>query len=244
MNSTKSDFSYRIFPLGDSALTINFGNIIDENINKKITSLFKAIQQKPLKGMIEAIPAYSSLSILYDVVVLRKIIPSNKTVYDWMKDEAVKFLQQQVDADNSSSDVFKIPVCYDEEFALDLERFEKEKNISKEELIKIHTGKQYRVYMLGFLPGFPYMGEVDERISMPRKPQPQQVAAGSIGIAGRQTGIYPLTSPGGWSIIGRTPIKIFDAEKEELTFLKAGNIVQFYPISKEEFLKFEHEPYY
>jgi inhibitor of KinA len=234
-----NDFTYRIFPLGDSALTIDFGNTIDENINRKIISLFKVLQIDPLPGMIEAIPAYSSISILYNVIALKKNVPADKTVYEWIREKTEFFLRQHNQSDNSASAIIKIPVCYDEEFAPDMARIIKEKKISKEEVIQIHTGKQYRVYMLGFLPGFPYLGEIDEKIAMPRKPQPQSVAAGSVAIAGKQTGIYPLTSPGGWSVIGRTPIKLFDAEKEELTLLKAGNMVEFYSISKEEFLKMQ-----
>ena len=211
-----NDFTYRIFPLGDSALTIDFGNIIDENINRKVISLFKALQKDPLPGMIEAIPAYSSISILYDVNALKKNITAGKTAYQWICEKTEIFLQQHTQVDSSISTIIKIPVCYEEEFAPAMARIMKEKNISKEEIIRIHTGKGYRVYMLGFLPGFPYMGEVDEKIAMPRKPQPQTVVAGSVAIAGKQTGIYPLTSPGGWSVIGRTPIKLFDLRKRRI----------------------------
>jgi inhibitor of KinA len=129
-----------------------------------------------------------------------------------------------------------IPVCYEKEFALDIEEIATVKNISINELIEIYTSKIYHVYMMGFLPGFAYMGEVDEKLEMPRKQQPRQtVEAGSVGIAGRQTGIYPLASPGGWQIIGRTPLKLFDAEKKEPTLLKAGDKAKFISISKDEF---------
>ncbi len=107
--------------------------------------------------------------------------------------------------------------------------------LSKEELITLHTQKIYNVFMIGFLPGFAYMGEVDERIAMPRKQQPNIVAAGSVGIAGKQTGIYPLISPGGWHVIGRTPLKLFDAKREEPILLRAEDTIQFYSISKAEY---------
>ncbi|MFI5132853.1 MAG: 5-oxoprolinase subunit PxpB [Chitinophagales bacterium] len=230
--------SYSIFSLGDSAISIDFGNVIDEGINKKVLSLFQQLQKKPLPGMIEAVPAYSSLSIFYDVVVLKKNIPQNKTVSAWIKEEAEKFIQQHIEVDSTESKHIKIPVCYDEEFAVDLLQIAEEKKLNKEEIMRLHCSKFYRVFMLGFLPGFPYMGEVDEKIAMPRKPQPANVLAGSVAIAGRQTGIYSLASPGGWLVIGRTPIKLFDPGNEQPTLLSAGDVVEFYSISREEFLNF------
>lgn len=228
---------YRIFSLGDSALTIDFGNVIDEDINKKVISLFNTIQKNPFPGMIEAIPAYSTLSIIYDPVFIRRNFSKNDTAFDWIKMQAEIFLQTNIDLETNESRLVKIPVCYDEEFGIDLNRIAEEKKISKEKIIQLHKGKKYRVYMLGFLPGFPYMGEVNEKIAMSRKPQPTMVAAGSVGIAGKQTGIYPLASPGGWNVIGITPWKLFDQLKEEPILLKTGDVVEFYPISKDEFLK-------
>ncbi len=187
--------------------------------------------------MIEVVPAYSSYTVYYDLKILKNKIQSHKTVFDWMRQQLENRLQQPVQQDQTEERLVNIPVCYDEEFAMDIQHFAIEKIISVEEVIRIHTSKKYKVYMLGFLPGFAYMGEVDEKISMPRKPQPVNIAAGSVGIAGKQTGIYPLASPGGWQIIGRTPIKLFDEEKEEPTLLNAGDVVQFFAISKDEFEK-------
>jgi inhibitor of KinA len=228
--------SYRVFPLGDSAITLDFGNVIDETINRKVIDLFHSLKKEPLPGMIEIVPAYSSLTVYYDVCQLRKSVSSDKTVSEWMIDQLEKRIQLPLLQNNSLSRLIKIPVCYEKDFALDIEEIAKEKNIPVDEVISIHTSKTYRVYMLGFLPGFPYMGETDEQIKMPRKIQPRQrVEAGSIGIAGRQTGIYPLASPGGWQIIGCTPLKMFDAKREEPTFLEIGDTVQFFSISKNEF---------
>lgn len=226
---------YYIFPLGDSALTIDFGNRIDEAINKEVIARFNQLQQQPLPGMIEVVPAYSSLTIYYDVLALRKKITANQTVYEWMKERAEERLQQPVLQNEVAERLIKIPVCYEDEFALDIYYLASTKNIAVEEVIQLHTSKNYKVYMLGFLPGFSYMGEVDEKIAMPRKPQPENIVAGSVGIAGKQTGIYPLVSPGGWQIIGRTPLKLFDAIRDEPTLLRAGDMVQFYSISKNEF---------
>lgn len=226
---------YQLFPLGDSAITIDFGNMIDESVNRQVIALFETFRKKPLPGMIEAVPAYSSLTIYYDTITLRKKIPAGKTVYEWISEQFSTRLEQPLSIEQTESELVRIPVCYDLEMGPDLLSVAAQKNITPEELIRIHTEKEYRVYMLGFLPGFSYMGQVDERIATPRKSQPANVAAGSIGIAGKQTGIYPLASPGGWHIIGRTPLALFDAMKNEPTLLKAGDRIQFVPISKDEF---------
>lgn len=229
------DLSYRIFPLGDAAITVDFGNCIRESVNNEVIARLNQLQKEPLPGMIEAVPAYSSLTIYYDVLMLRKKIPLSLTVYGWMKEQIENILQQQVKLAEEKKRIIHIPVCYDEEFAIDIEQLAAAKNISPEDVVEIHTSKEYRVYMLGFLPGFAYMGELDERIAMPRKPQPVKIVAGSVGIAGRQTGIYPLASPGGWQIIGRTPLRLFNGSSDEPTLLRAGDLVQFYSISKDEF---------
>jgi inhibitor of KinA len=251
---------YRIFPLGDSAITIDFGNRMDETINQEVIARFHQLQQQPIPGMLEAVPAYSSITIYYDVMVLKKKIPLHQTVYERMRQQLEERLQQPVQQNPIAQRVLNIPVCYDEEFAWDIRYLATTKNISMDEVIQIHTAKQYRVYMLGFLPGFAYMGEVDEKITMPRKPQPVNISAGSVGIAGKQTGIYPLASPGGWQIIGRTPLKLFKAspnfpegeasgDSENLetlnnnpTLLRAGDTVKFYSVTKNEFYEIKNSP--
>ncbi len=230
-------FPYRIFSLGDAAITIDFGNIIDIAINKEVIARFNQLQQQPIPGMIEAVPAYSSLTVHYDVMAIRKIIPPGQTAFETIKRQVEEWLLQPVLQNDKEERLIKIPVCYDTEFAIDIQQLTTAKNISIEEVIRIHTSKSYKIYMLGFLPGFTYMGEVDEKIAIPRKQQPVNIAAGSVGIAGKQTGIYPLASPGGWQIIGRTPVKLFDAESLTPTLLRAGDLVQFYPINKNEFEK-------
>jgi inhibitor of KinA len=230
--------SYNIFSLGDSALTVDFGNIIDEPINEKVIALFHVLQQQPLQGMIEVVPAYSSLTIYYDLMIARKKAPAGQPVFQWMSEKMNERLNQPLPQNDTTGTLITIPVCYDPEFGPDLENLAKEKNIPVEEVIRIHSSKSYRVFMLGFLPGFAYMGEVDESISMTRKNQPVTVAAGSVGIAGRQTGIYPLVSPGGWQIIGRTALHLFNKEKEQSTLLKAGDRVQFIPVNKNEFTRY------
>jgi inhibitor of KinA len=227
--------AYRIFPLGDAAITIDFGNRMDETVNQTVIAGFLQLQKEPLPGMIEAVPAYSSLTLHYDSPALRKSVPPSQSVYDWVKEQLAQRLPALWQSGATTGKTVRIPVCYEEEFAPDLETLATERKLSIEQVIQIHSSKPYRVYMLGFLPGFAYLGQVDERISLPRKPQPAMVAAGSIGIAGSQTGIYPFSSPGGWQIIGRTPLLLFDSTIEEPSLVKAGDTVQFYPISQHEF---------
>jgi inhibitor of KinA len=244
---------YRIFPLGDAAITVDFGNIINEAINQKVLNLFYQLRDNPLPGMIEAVPAYSSLTIYYNVFDVSKRVTGGKPVFEFMSAQMEECLDKPLAEAIIPSRLISIPVCYEREFAPDIDYMAKEKNISIEELIDIHSSRQYRVYMLGFMPGFSYMGEVDEKISIHRKPKPVPVAAGSVGIAGRQTGIYPLASPGGWQIIGRTPLRLFEtspqtflpksygsstkerAFEETFCLLHPGDTVQFTSISKNEF---------
>jgi inhibitor of KinA len=232
---TSPDIPYRIFSLGDAAITIDFGNCIDERINQHVIAIFYHLKQQSLPGMIEAIPAYSSITLYYDVFAVKKKIPNGINVFEWMCQQLRILLHQTIEFKVVPERLVKIPVCYETEFAPDLQRMAAIKQISVDEVIQTHISKRYKVYMLGFLPGFSYMGEVEENIAIARKPQPVNVAAGSVGIAGKQTGIYPLASPGGWQIIGRTPIKLFDAQLEEPTVLNAGDTVEFFSINKKEF---------
>jgi inhibitor of KinA len=229
---------YKIFFISDSAATIDFGNVIEEEINKRVINLFNHLSQHPLGGMIEAIPAYGSVAIYFDIATLRKRVSPQKKVYEWIRNELHKLMRSNITAVEKSSNLIRIPVNY-EEFGIDLKFISDQKNISPEEIIRSHTSKQYRVYMLGFLPGFAYMGQVEDQIAIPRKPQPQPIIAGSVGIAGRQTGIYPLNSPGGWQIIGRTPLKMFDKDNDEPCLLKAGDRVEFYSITTDEFKNYQ-----
>ncbi|MCW3116440.1 MAG: pxpB [Chitinophagaceae bacterium] len=228
--------AYTIFPLGDSALTIDFCNSIDEAINQKVLALFHSLRENPAAGIIEAVPAYSSITIYYDMLLAVRNNQDHKTAFEIMTERMEKRLQDPLSENNLPSQFLRIPVCYHNEFGLDIDELAATNKITAGEVIQIHTSKVYGVYMLGFLPGFSYMGKVDDKIAMPRKTNPRQrVESGSVGIAGYQTGIYPLASPGGWQIIGRTPVKLFDSDNKELTLLKPGDKVQFYSISKNEF---------
>ena len=226
--------AYHISPLGDTALLIDFGNKISESINKEVIERTRQLKEN-LADAAEVVPAYSSVAIYFDLVKLKKQTPKDKLAYEHLKEAVEQVLLQPLRQEEKEERLVKIPICYDLEFATDIHSVASKNNLPVEEVIALHLSKIYRVYMLGFLPGFSYLGEVDGKIATPRKPEPQLVAAGSVGIAGKQTGIYPLASPGGWQIIGRTPLKIFDAYGDEPALLRAGDSVQFFSITRNEF---------
>ena len=219
---------------GDSAVTLEFSREISEEVNAKIRYLAEQISSVGKEGIIECIPTFCSITVFFDPTVL-----SRKNL--------IKFLSALADGYKPESAgegrIFKIPVCYDGEYAPDMQNMTELLGLTKEEIIEIHTSRDYLIYMIGFLPGFPYLGGMDERIEAPRLDSPRtSIPAGSVGIGGKQTGIYPLASPGGWRLIGRTPVKIYDPEREEPIFYKAGDRIRFYPITEEEFLKIENNP--
>lgn len=230
---------YNIFPLGDTGLVIDFGNVIDESLNKIVHSLFKQFREEPFAGMTEVVPGYSSLTVYYDVLSLQ-LRHSEKTAFELVNEKVREKLTGFRFETQQSEDIVKVPVCYDMIYGPDLDVIAERNNISVEEIIQQHISTSYRIYMLGFLPGFAYMGEVNEKIACARKPQPVVVEAGSVGIAGKQTGIYPLRSPGGWQIIGRTPLKLFDKSKDDPAFFRAGSRVQFYAITSDEFIRLQN----
>ena len=227
--------SYKISSLGETALIIDFGNTIDESINKLVHSLFYQIQNDPIPGMIEAVPGYSSLTIYYDILFIRNTLNKQTTAFEWVSESLKKIIPKENIETGDPQILIKVPVCYEIEYAPDLSFIASQNKSSPDEVIYLHTSATYHIYMLGFLPGFAYMGMVDEKISSSRKQKPVFVEAGSIGIAGKQTGIYPFRSQGGWQIIGRTPLKLFDKEKINPVLFKAGDKVQFYSITKDEF---------
>lgn len=224
-----------IFPLGDHALTIDFGNQPDEQLHARVIALQQVLQANPLPGILEMVPAYSSLTLYYDYQALSKYCTPGQTIYSWLKSAVTGRLDTGITIQEAGSRLIRVPVCYEGAMAPDLPALEAATGLTAAEIIRIHTGTRYRVYMLGFLPGFAYMATLDERIAMPRKTKPRNIAAGSVGIAGLQTGIYPLASPGGWQIIGRTPLTLFDKDREDPALFRAGDQVEFYSIKESEF---------
>jgi len=243
--------SYSVFPLGDSAITIDLGNCIDEYLNIKSIAIQDWLVDRPFPGRLDIVAAYSSVTVFYDPagMVLAGVAGPGE-VYAWLegllrqawKETGGAGLAGLAGASShpaGSPDgghrIVEIPVCYAGEYAPDLEKVAAQKGMSPEELVGLHTADLYRVYMIGFLPGFPYLGRLHGRLEIPRKPQPEAVRAGGVGIAGMQTGIYPLDSPGGWWVIGRTPVKLFDAGAGAPALLRAGDQVRFRTISPADF---------
>lgn len=227
--------AYEIFPLGDRALTVSFGNRISEALNEAVLSRVVQLRALAIDGIKEVVPAYSSFTVFYDPVAIRPHLAPGKTAYMYLRELVSNTLLKKPSPLESQSRLVRIPVCYDPSVAPDLEIILSEKGLTPEELIDLHTRKVYRVFMLGFLPGFAYMGELDQRLQVPRKRQPVPTRAGSVGIAGVQTGIYPFASPGGWHIIGNSPVQLFNKYKPSPTLLQAGDRVQFFAIDKYEF---------
>ncbi|HEX8197641.1 MAG TPA: 5-oxoprolinase subunit PxpB [Pyrinomonadaceae bacterium] len=226
----------KIFPLGDAAAIVDFGNQISAEINDRVLSLAKYFDKNPFAGFIEIVPAYSSLTVFYDVFEVRKNNRNLETAFDFVCVEIEKAMLETNENVQIEARLVEIPICFDSEFAPDLNFIAAEKNLSSEEIIEIFLAETYRVFMLGFLPGFAYLGEVAEIIAVPRKQSPRlQVSAGSVGIAGRQTGVYSLASPGGWQIIGRTPLEMFNPDNQPPTVLQPGDRVRFHRIGKTDF---------
>jgi inhibitor of KinA len=226
--------NYIIFPLCEDAVLIQFGQS-SQNLKEQITAVQKASQflnQNPFIGFRELVPAYHTITIYYDPVVLKNGSDPFQTV---------KLELESLLASISTNVVVKkryveIPVCYEGDFALDINELADANNLTVKEVVQLHTNTVYDVTFIGFAPGFPFLSGLDSRLYFPRKKSPRlKVEQGSVGIAGNQTGIYPLDSPGGWQIIGRTPINLFNVESETPTLLKAGDQVKFYPITQKEY---------
>lgn len=228
---------YTIFPLGDTAVCIDFGNRIDPAIHAQVMALYYYFQVAPVKGVTDLVPAYSSLTLHYDPVVYWRDINSIATIADTIQEKLAQVADVLTGTPIGVPKTVQIPVCYEGYFAPDLPAVAMNTGLDVQEIIERHTAVTYRVYMLGFLPGFAYMGQVDEAIAQPRKQRPQPTYAGGVGIAGRQTGIYPLASPGGWQIIGHTPVKLFNKDSGD-TLLQPGDSVQFYPVTSYEFNRY------
>lgn len=219
-------------------MLVSFGNIIDPAINEKVISLHKTLQQSAFEGFIESVPAYASLAVFYDVLKIKTV--TQLPAYAFVKNQLIRLLEQLNTATDLSTEIIKIPVCYDPEFGMDIQDLAELHRITVSEIIQLHTAEIYKIYMIGFTPGFAYMGKVVDQLITPRKEQPRlKVAAGSVGIAGSQTGIYPIDSPGGWQVIGKTPYRLFDANRPTPCMLSAGDRVQFFSIDKNEFEQYD-----
>jgi KipI family sensor histidine kinase inhibitor len=217
----------RYLTSGDKGLVVEFGNEISEAVNKKVRNLYLAIHKSQISGIYEMIPTYRSLLIQYNPIE----IEVNKLI------EILVEIENSLDSiDLPKPRIIEIPTIYGGEFGEDLKFVSEHSGMSENEVIKIHSSVDYRIYMLGFSPGFPYLGGMSEKIETPRLKTPRtKIPAGSVGIAGKQTGIYPMESPGGWQLIGRTPLKLYNPKSETPIILQAGDYIRFVPIEKDEY---------
>lgn len=221
----------RILTAGDSALLIEFGKEINPETNRRITALVQLMKEQHIEGIVDMIPAFCSLLINYDPRVLS---------YEDLKGRMEHLLKMEAKTEDTRKRVFEIPVCYGGEYGPDIENIAEHAGLSVEEVIKIHSSRDYLIYMLGFLPGFTYLGGLDERIHTPRLASPRiKIRAGSVGIGGSQTGIYPLDSPGGWQLMGLTPVRTYDPARAKPILVEAGDYIRFVPVDEKEFLRIQ-----
>ena len=217
-----------ISPVGDCAISIDFGQVIDPKINRQIRQVIEQIKALQLDGIIELVPTYCALLVQYDAMVY--------TYSDICKILEPTLQESVMDSANELVTIVEIPTVYGGEFGPDLGFVASHNHISEAEVVSIHSGTDYLVYMLGFIPGFTYLGGMDPRIATPRLSSPRTlIPAGSVGIAGEQTGTYPSDSPGGWQIIGRTPVTMYDMSKKQAALLQAGDYVRYVSINENEF---------
>ena len=213
--------------LGDAALYCDFGNEINKEINANVISFFKTIQEQNIKGITNLAPSYNKLIISFDLDLINFLD---------LKKEISKIKVLKTSESNIKS--VKIPICCEDEFALDMERLKKKLNLSKDEILNNYLNKEYFCYMTGFIAGMPFLGDIDKKLHLNRLETPRvKVPKGSVGITEKFCNIYTFESPGGWNIIGNTPIKVFDKlNQEQLTAISPGDKVIFYQISKEKYL--------
>ncbi len=225
------EFNLNYSQFNERSILIEWPPVIDENILKSIFSFKKNIQSYVFEQKVEIINTYSSILIIYEFTI------------DNINDELLKlesiFSKPNLTCESQFS-TWEIPVCYDEEFGIDLHEYSKEKKLSKSKIVKLHSDQIYKVYFIGFLPGFLYLGGLNSQLFLDRKTAPNlNVKKGSVAIGGEQTGIYPQDSPGGWHVIGKTPIQLFNASHKPPCCIDAGDNIRFKPISKREFYEIE-----
>lgn len=223
-----------ILPFGDTAAYMKFGDGINSEHQKTIQAMMHSLQQEPFIGYIECVPAYTNLTVYYNPLLVQQHTRTPSAFAEVERELSARFAKLNT-AQATAPRTVEIPVVYGGIFGPDIEEVAKHNNLSVEEVIAIHTSEPCLVYMLGFAPGFPFLGGMNEKIATPRKSVPRlKIPAGSVGIAGKQTGIYPLETPGGWQIIGRAATPLFNPANEPPTLLQSGNYVKFVAVQEED----------
>jgi inhibitor of KinA len=222
-------------PLGDRAITITLGNAIDEATNRRIRAISALLDARALPCVVDLVPAFTSLTVHYDPRLLTGE-DSDESPYERFVNTLDGILADAHEDELPAPRTVEIPVCYGGELGPDLDDVARQHGISVDDVIRVHTGGDYLVYMIGFMPGFAYLGGLAPELATPRRSSPRTaVPAGAVGIGGQQTGVYPLVSPGGWNLIGRTPLRIFDVARENASLLETGDRVRFVAISRRDF---------
>ena len=228
-------------PLGDHALLLELGENVDASMVGRVRALAEYLAARQLPGVLDLVPALCTLGVHYDPEFWRDDT-GQKSPYEMLVSKIQQNLPDLTGLAAKEGRLFEIPVCYDAEYGEDLQSLAHSHSMSAEEAVEIHSAVEYTVYMLGFAPGFPYLGKLDERLVSPRRQSPRaNVPAGSIAVANEYTGIYPGPFPGGWHIIGRTPVPLFDLSRAQPSLLSAGDRVQFVPVSTDRFRELESE---
>ncbi|MEG6584729.1 5-oxoprolinase subunit PxpB [Dendrosporobacter sp. 1207_IL3150] len=239
----ENNIDIQFLPLSETAVLVEFGKSISPEINSKVKSLGEYLERNSFPGMIEYVSAFSSVTVFYNpLVVMKNCKQAIGLKYSMAHQIVTGILKEAVgklgSSFKSNPKVVEIPVCYGGEFGPDLPYVAEQNKLNIDEVIEIHSSGEYLVYMIGFAPGFPYLGGMSERIAAPRRQSPRTaIPARSVGIAGMQTGIYPITTPGGWQLIGSTPVELFRPTEDPPSLLQAGDIVRFRPISLKEYEK-------
>jgi inhibitor of KinA len=234
-------FAMEITPLGDSALIVRIretsADLDDESLSAVLGALRK-IESAQIPGIIELAPAYTNIGVFFDPLRVASAGADPVAVFDWMADQIRTAVSRKIKSAKQTARLIKIPVCYDPEFALDLDEVAQHAGLSAREVVDLHHTAEYRVNCIGFTPGFPFLAGLPKKLATPRQATPRkEIPAGSVAIGGAQTGIYPIKSPGGWNIVGRTPLRLFSSEKEPPSLLRSGDRVRFLSITREEFEK-------
>jgi inhibitor of KinA len=229
-----------ITPLGDMALQIEVGDTIDESTHRRVQTAWRALAAVPLPSVTEIVPAYTTVTLFYDPLRAVEAGAPENNPFDWLAVKVKERLKNPPKMEKFMGRTVEVPVCYEGDFAPDLALVAKHAKLTPEEVIKRHRKPEYLVYLVGFAPGFPYLGGLPKELETPRHAKPRMlVPPGSVGIGGAQTGIYPFATPGGWNLIGRTPRKLFRPAENPPVLLCAGDRVKFRAITREEFAKLE-----